>query len=128
MPCQAEAVNIGVYMSGNIAGSGPPGVPSCDSLCLGLSIGLTIVVVVAIIVIVLAVVACRRRRPRRLRTGETSTDTGETSQHKTVIHVSTDNLADEHPYSHVDNNAFTPEMMDDVYLHPEQPIVFNSAV
>lgn len=32
--------------------------------------------------------------------------------------MSRDNLADEHLYSNVDNIAFTPELMDDVYLHP----------
>ena len=121
----ADAVNIRVCVCvfGTIAD-----VPSCNGLCLGLAIGLTIAVVVAIIAIVLVVQACRLRSRRWSRTGGTTTNVDGPSQHKTVIQVSTDNLTQENPYCHIDNSAYTPESMEDVYLHPEHPIEFNSTL
>jgi len=102
--------------------------PSCDSVCIGLAVGLTIGVVVLVAIIVLVIVAYRRGRlpsPRLWTNGVTSTDTTGTSPHRTVIHVNSDNLAEE---NHNGRIAYTPESIDSDYLHLERRIVFNEAI
>jgi len=102
-----------------------PSASSCDGVCFGLAVGITLGAVVLVTIIASMVGAHRRGilpSPRCWTTDETSTGTADTSAHKTVIHVGRDNEEDAR-YCHIDDTADTPN---DEYLHIEHSDVFNT--